>query len=150
MLILLTSSVATVLTVYGIETCDGVNLIKTLCKTVATVLTVYGIETNVKLDTFAVSKLQQSLPFTVLKLSIVCAGAANSPTYVATVLTVYGIETNKVSVIPENPEFVATVLTVYGIETAKIGSSVGASSVSLQQSLPFTVLKHMTRQHEGI
>ena len=61
--------VATVLTVYGIETtniCPGTNLYNL----VATVLTVYGIETVV-----------ESLPVEMIVL-------------VATVLTVYGIETS--------------------------------------------------------
>ena len=61
-------AVATVLTVYGIETtniCPGTNLYNL----VATVLTVYGIETVV-----------ESLPVEMIVL-------------VATVLTVYGIET---------------------------------------------------------
>ena len=62
-------TVATVLTVYGIETiiksfgCDGM--------IVATVLTVYGIETRLynKLDPSLLTELQQYLPFTVLKHS---------------------------------------------------------------------------------
>ena len=64
--------VATVLTVYGIETISRIN-VKIITIYVATVLTVYGIETancrgNVTTFTF---KLQQYLPFTVLKLNIV-------------------------------------------------------------------------------
>ena len=59
--------VATVLTVYGIETyvfchCDSYNCI------VATVLTVYGIETDLSGLDFSNQVLQQYLPFTVLKL----------------------------------------------------------------------------------
>ena len=61
--------VATVLTVYGIETCQFPFLGKFQYHRVATVLTVYGIET-----------LLRSL---MLKRAV----------YVATVLTVYGIET---------------------------------------------------------
>ena len=61
------SAVATVLTVYGIETCDIVDLI--VSNNVATVLTVYGIETS-------------SPTLTDTRFSDV-----------ATVLTVYGIET---------------------------------------------------------
>ena len=61
-------AVATVLTVYGIETWHLT--IHSLCiVVVATVLTVYGIETFVvwvQLTSFI--KLQQYLPFTVLKL----------------------------------------------------------------------------------
>ena len=62
---------------------------------VATVLTVYGIETTIKSFVFfRLFKLQQYLPFTVLKLKpkkrteeVITTAA------VATVLTVYGIET---------------------------------------------------------
>ncbi len=62
---------------------------------VATVLTVYGIETIRDYDaiSYNVLKLQQYLPFTVLKLT------SRQPVgalllQVATVLTVYGIETH--------------------------------------------------------
>ena len=56
------------LTVYGIETVSKFCQHKILFL-VATVLTVYGIETFVALDTDADRfKLQQCLPFTVLKL----------------------------------------------------------------------------------
>ena len=113
---------------------------------VATVLTVYGIETGAVLDlgNSILILLQQYLPFTVLKRerdferSILCF------IYVATVLTVYGIETyiehqtldsqgfdllqqylpftvlklvNLLKIINKNSFYVATVLTVYGIET---------------------------------
>ena len=85
-------AVATVLTVYGIEisTFDShVNPPR-----VATVLTVYGIEIN---SQFAAGKkelvlrLQQCLPFTVLKLFD--TSIQLDYRIVATVLTVYGIET---------------------------------------------------------
>ena len=61
---------------------------------VATVLTVYGIETQ-KSSPFlrAISMLQQCLPFTVLKLQYRCAHQIFFDK-VATVLTVYGIETD--------------------------------------------------------
>ena len=62
---------------------------------VATVLTVYGIETNVNfviLNKFY-AKLQQYLPFTVLKRSRELLHYAEYSIIVATVLTVYGIET---------------------------------------------------------
>ena len=64
---------------------------------VATVLTVYGIETLMKFRVVAICyiQLQQYLPFTVLKLvfrSLSQCWASG----VATVLTVYGIETNRV------------------------------------------------------
>ena len=63
-------AVATVLTVYGIETTKA-SILCTSMRWVATVLTVYGIETI----------------FTVINVS------TKSFTFVATVLTVYGIET---------------------------------------------------------
>ena len=37
---------------------------------------------------------------------------------------------------------VATVLTVYGIETVNIFTFSSSENTGLQQSLPFTVLKH--------
>ena len=62
---------------------------------VATALTVYGIETNTKrfslLLVFVV--LQQHLPFTVLKLDLLIAPPSILAD-VATALTVYGIETS--------------------------------------------------------
>ena len=111
-----------------------------LCGPVATVLTVYGIETfKVCILFLLFIKLQQYLPFTVLKQK----STPNKYTsLVATVLTVYGIETQQllylitVSFYP-----VATVLTVYGIETLIDGFSYSIHSSMLQQYLPFTVLK---------
>ena len=62
-------AVATVLTVYGIET-----LTRTIGATnddVATVLTVYGIETSyIIFEWIVYFELQQYLPFTVLKLEV--------------------------------------------------------------------------------
>ena len=60
---------------------------------VATVLTVYGIETfcNSDIKYIGLISLQQCLPFTVLKLIISCQ--LGNKFKVATVLTVYGIET---------------------------------------------------------
>ena len=86
--------VATVLTVYGIETRPEFFKPGIRISGVATVLTVYGIETA---------------------KSIASLGSGNAS--VATVLTVYGIETNSTVVIATSPGLVATVLTVYGIET---------------------------------
>ena len=65
---LLRHAVATVLTVYGIETRKSSFNLKAFNR-VATVLTVYGIETLGKyLDsTMLRNQLQQCLPFTVLK-----------------------------------------------------------------------------------
>ena len=115
---LLRYAVATVLTVYGIET-EFIMIWCNWCCNVATVLTVYGIETLLKsaqilLYTslqqflpFTVLKpynllyflfvqllmLQQFLPFTVLKLIIKDSYIIFDFSKVATVLTVYGIET---------------------------------------------------------
>ena len=88
---LLRYAVATVLTVYGIETCNGSLLIMSISL-----------------------KLQQYLPFTVLKRHRL----SHEPTY----------------------QYVATVLTVYGIETGHFFVS-EQSVTMLQQYLPFTVLK---------
>ena len=65
---LLRYAVATVLTVYGIETAQIPYLLLHLC-CVATVLTVYGIETlgTSGCNRESALKLQQYLPFTVLK-----------------------------------------------------------------------------------
>ena len=108
---------------------------------VATVLTVYGIETTIYSTTtplsgplqqylpFTVLKLivleliflhntlQQYLPFTVLKHSIHNCSRYSSWHGVATVLTVYGIETLANLIVLYSFPIVATVLTVYGIET---------------------------------
>ena len=61
-------AVATVLTVYGIETSNSLQLHPQILE-VATVLTVYGIETfNDSNDIASLFyRLQQYLPFTVLK-----------------------------------------------------------------------------------
>ena len=74
---LITLMVATVLTVYGIET-DPLIVGSQNRYSVATVLTVYGIETAVRTagDMRARIRLQQYLPFTVLKpatLSPICS-----------------------------------------------------------------------------
>ena len=60
--------VATVLTVYGIETI--VSKVFNMHRRVATVLTVYGIETGLLMNAVSTNTagLQQYLPFTVLKL----------------------------------------------------------------------------------
>mgnify|MGYP001676590579 CR=1 FL=1 len=65
---------------------------------VATVLTVYGIETPITAGAASnISKLQQCLPFTVLKPFKVLQVIESTP--VATVLTVYGIETIRIPAI---------------------------------------------------
>ena len=60
---------------------------------VATVLTVYGIETLVLAFLATTILLQQYLPFTVLKLQYILGLIRRRCCKVATVLTVYGIET---------------------------------------------------------
>ena len=63
------AKVATVLTVYGIETSTLMISIYFL-RWVATVLTVYGIETHtLEYSAREFAMLQQYLPFTVLKLA---------------------------------------------------------------------------------
>ena len=87
-------AVATVLTVYGIETSHSQIVEVHQDLPVATVLTVYGIETlsSNLLMLKTLFLLQQYLPFTVLKpkLKLVMYLLIS---LVATVLTVYGIET---------------------------------------------------------
>ena len=84
---------------------------------VATVLTVYGIETWMLLTSSQDLKmLQQYLPFTVLKRDMSMPECMSRYSFVATVLTVYGIETLH-QYMCESYSQVATVLTVYGIET---------------------------------
>ena len=60
---------------------------------------------------------------------------------VATVLTVYGIETVYLQQILNQHQRVATVLTVYGIETYFMSNIILLYIRTLQQYLPFTVLK---------
>ena len=111
------------------------------------------------------SALQQYLPFTVLK-HFKCILLWIDITWVATVLTVYGIETQfllrwvKASSSGCNSTYrlrywneikgeipskeispVATVLTVYGIETWITTILRAVHKPTLQQYLPFTVLK---------
>ena len=63
---------------------------------VATVLTVYGIETRKVYSKYLeYISLQQYLPFTVLKQEYLFPEPRAFATIVATVLTVYGIETQK-------------------------------------------------------
>ena len=79
--------------------------------------------------------LQQYLPFTVLKQSTDKLSVGYTNLVVATVLTVYGIETRFCFTPLDAKYFVATVLTVYGIETFTIEHSTNSSS-----SLVATVL----------
>ena len=65
----LRDTVATVPTVYGIETTNSLTPVQRYNRTVATVPTVYGIETLQQVfQDFVLRLLQQYLPFTVLKL----------------------------------------------------------------------------------
>ena len=84
--------VATVLTVYGIET----YFLATMLKTSASLqqylpFTVLKPEALLQVTKF-IRQLQQYLPFTVLKLGGIVIGIITALD-VATVLTVYGIET---------------------------------------------------------
>ena len=107
-------AVATVLTVYGIET-DAFKSIVVIIF-VATVLTVYGIETHTKCrytQSHAVWS-QQYLPFTVLKPAIFSHRIERSVSQQYLPFTVL----KRVRSIPSSSiPPVATVLTVYGIET---------------------------------
>ena len=86
-------------------------------------------------------QLQQSLPFTVLKLSSSFCLSSLIILAVATALTVYGIETRfLLRDIVFHKWLVATALTVYGIETF-LSPDIMTDIISLQQPLPFTVLK---------
>ena len=134
-------TVATVLTVYGIETWYYV---RWLTHDVLSCNSTYRLRYwNLILRTMIntrCAKLQQYLPFTVLKHSsmfrpkkfIFCCNSTYRLRYwnsriisstnindllVATVLTVYGIETIKIDIQSVSIYLVATVLTVYGIET---------------------------------
>ena len=81
------------MTVYGIETLTNARALVSLHLNVATVLTVYGIETQSPLieQLYSSFQLQQYLLFTVLKLRLDVVSSLLL--LVATVLTVYGIET---------------------------------------------------------
>ena len=90
------------------------------CK-VATVLTVYGIETHViHNDQVAlVSSCNSTYRLRYWNFSAVLISIGSSQYLVATVLTVYGIETLPLdAVLTSKLREVATVLTVYGIETS--------------------------------
>ena len=66
--------VATVLTVYGIETSKDSKKLSRCLPLVATVLTVYGIETLyvAEMEALAAFRLQQYLPLAVLKQFFIC------------------------------------------------------------------------------
>ena len=124
--------VATVLTVYGIETYDEVTSEFKTELTLQQYLP-FTVLKHVGIHCYllnANNTLQQYLPFTVLKQPL-CVVHVIEIYAVATVLTVYGIETclnrsNTAITIDE----VATVLTVYGIETTFSQSSNPTNNVS--------------------
>ena len=111
-------AVATVLTVYGIETDFEGRLNKVIltksCN--STYRLRYWNHDIVWCTSKIEQELQQYLPFTVLKRKTFLTGILEYWS-VATVLTVYGIETVKESFLESYLTQVATVLTVYGIET---------------------------------
>ena len=110
---------------------------------VATVLTVYGIETHGKLVSnkhIVVNMLQQYLPFTVLKRCTYWFNYLWFYNFVATVLTVYGIETiHKYEKIPEACGCNSTYRLRYW-NLRPVGKNTDRAAL-LQQYLPFTVLK---------
>ena len=111
------TAVATVLTVYGIETINPF-LMYFIHRTVATVLTVYGIETydpKIILGLVFKRRLQQYLPFTVLKPLNQVLVPHQVPIQLQQYLpfTVLKLSFSN----SKGGELVATVLTVYGIET---------------------------------
>ena len=136
---------------------------------VATVLTVYGIETVPTLrdsQETRIGSLQQYLPFTVLKhllskrLLLENNVGCNSTyrlrywnfsnwlkhilsicTLVATALTVYGIETHHLQFQYQYYSHVATALTACGIETPSFSAILGWNFLRLQQHLSLAVLK---------
>ena len=141
---ILFTSVATVLTVYGIETKHYV--LKASSKLPYRCNSTYRLRywnqalCALGFEQIALS-LQQYLPFTVLKrvISLILSFITWS---VATVLTVYGIETpERLRAVEYINVLVATVLTVYGIETNFETTFMSIITPLLQQYLPFTVLK---------
>ncbi len=127
--------VATVLTVYGIETHEGQQSVVAILQLQQylpfTVLKPGEKESRYMYGVW----LQQYLPFTVLKPSTVI-GMFGEFNGVATVLTVYGIETRRIDFDEKELRLVATVLTVYGIETSSI--------LTLIASLPSSVCCNST------
>ena len=112
--------------------------------TVATVLTVYGIETIIPITAGAASNmLQQYLPFTVLKPARYFIASLTYSLYRCN--STYRLRywnDRKRNRSDKKSSHVATVLTVYGIETDAYSFFPEKVSPELQQYLPFTVLKH--------
>ena len=108
-------------------------------------MTVYGIETIQTLPIRHIlleNKLQQHLPFTVLKRERGCSSCS----YCILLQQHLPFTVLKLSIpsldIAIEVCYVATVPTVYGIETRRTQYPFHGQCVSLQQHLPFTVLKH--------
>ena len=112
---------------------------KAKVKTVATVLTVYGIETLDDVRRILVH-LRRNSTYR-LRYWNVLLESLQDFFWVATVLTVYGIETIEDTIILTYNQTVATVLTVYGIETVPNTTMNQRRGGESQQYLPFTVLK---------
>ena len=109
---------------------------------VATVPTVYGIETNLKKSSLwnYISELQQYLPFTVLKHKRDWKRLDLTASCNSTYRLRYWNTKDQVDVYRDETT-VATVPTVYGIETC-LTTRIHVEHYSLlQQYLPFTVLK---------
>ena len=126
-------------------------------------LTVYGIETSVFSGRLRSDKLQQCLPFTVLKpnnvpnvnrldlelqqclpftvLKLSDVFCCFNLLIVATVLTVYGIETIQTLNI-DRFRFALQQCLPFTVLKPKISATFCCNSIMLQQCLPFTVLKH--------
>ena len=85
---------------------------------VATVLTVYGIETHYLTNVEQVLQtLQQYLPFTVLKPPPKTILMSAPPIKLQQYLPFTVLKPSKLLAQVQSPSIVATVLTVYGIET---------------------------------
>ena len=110
--------VATVLTVYGIETKLPASIWELWIVKVATVLTVYGIETHeIHLNPRNLHRCNSTYRLRYWNY-LQYSAQLSASMIVATVLTVYGIETiSKNLRLMPSISLVATVLTVYGIET---------------------------------
>ena len=133
--------VATVLTVYGIETTKNTQVNNTylVCCNSAYRLRYWNLN---YLKYEATSSLCCNSAYRLRYWnSQFAAGKKEIVLRVATVLTVYGIETYKIRNSFFNKLSVATVLTVYGIETIVFSYFPPLNMLKLQQCLPFTVLK---------
>ena len=110
---------------------------------VATVLTVYGIETSNALTYASNARaLQQYLPFTVLKLyKLTSSSFICRYNFVATVLTVYGIETKLRSSSLTEASFQLQQYLPFTVLKHPMSQASEGKYGTLQQYLPFTVLK---------